>query len=84
MYTKNKLAFTFNFHPTKSFDGYFVPVEEEGTYSVVMSSDDEAFGGFNRVDKTYKYVAEKRKDDGRIGFYCYLPNRSAIVFKKDK
>ena len=84
MYTKNKLAFAFNFHPTKSYDSYFVPVEEEGTYSVVMSSDDESFGGFNRVDKTYKYVAAKRAADGKLGFDCYLPNRTAIVFKKDK
>ncbi len=84
IYTEKQVAFAFNFHPTKSFDGYLIPVEEVGTYSVILSSDDPEFGGFDRVDKTYKYEAKKRDEDGRIGFYCYLPQRTAIVFKKDK
>ncbi len=83
LYTKKKVAFAFNFSPDKSFENYFVPVEEEGFYSVILSSDDTEFGGFDRVDKNYRYKAEKTKDD-RLGFFCYLPNRTAIVFKKDK
>ncbi len=84
IYSKDQVLFAFNFHPTKSYDAYFVPTGEEGTYSVVMSSDDKKFGGFNRVDKKYKYVAKKRESDGLIGFECYLPNRTAVVFKKSK
>ncbi len=82
LYTKKSVAFAFNFHPTRSHDKYFIPVEEEGTYSVVLSSDDSEFGGFGRVDKTYRYKTETVAD-GRIGFFCYLPARTAIVFKKD-
>ena len=66
---------------TKSFDGYFIPVEKEGTYEIILSSDDGTYGGFNRVDTTYKYKAEKTPADW-VGFQCYLPSRSAIVFKK--
>ena len=81
MYNKGDVIFAFNFHPEKSFDGYFVPVLEEGEYKVIMSTDDSAFGGFDRVDKEYIYKAETTPDD-RKGFKCYLPSRSAIVFKK--
>ncbi len=83
IYTKKKLAFTFNFHPEKSFENYFVPVEEPGVYTAILSTDDPEFGGFNRVDKEYRYVAEKTADN-RLGFFCYLPSRTAIVFKKSK
>ena len=83
IYTKKRLAFAFNFHPDKSFTNYFVPVEEEGNYSVVLSSDDNNFGGFDRIDKSVKYKAEKTAD-GRIGFFAYLPSRCAIAYKKEK
>ncbi len=83
LYTKKNTVFAFNFHPESSFTNYFVPVEEEGVYSVVLSSDDKEFGGFERIDKQFKYTAERTKD-GRIGFFCYLPSRCAIVFKKQK
>ena len=83
MYLKGKIAFAFNFHPTKSFDGYFVPVAEEGTYQVILSSDDGLFGGYDRIDTDYQYKATETKD-GRIGFLCYLPCRSAMAFKKIK
>lgn len=83
MYTVGDLVFAFNFHPTQSFEGYFVPVGKRGTYEVVLSSDDGVFGGFDRVDHAVCYKAVP-SEDGRIGFTCYLPNRSVIVLKKIK
>ena len=83
IYTKGDTVFIFNFHPTKSFDGYFVPVGKEGTYKVVLSSDDGEFGGFSRVDTSVEYETFNTPI-GWIGFKCYLPNRSAIVLKKEK
>ncbi len=83
IYTKKRLAFAFNFHPDKSFTNYFVPVEDEGIYSVILSSDDKDFGGFDRIDKSFKYKAE-RTADGRMGFFAYLPSRCAIAYKKEK
>ena len=80
IYTKGDLAFAFNFHPTKSFDGYFIPVGTSGKYEIVLSSDDGVYGGFNRVDNGYKYDTYTTPDNW-VGFNCYLPSRSAIVFK---
>lgn len=81
IYTKGDAVFAFNFHPTKSFEGYFVSLNNNGTYRVVLSTDDEDFGGWSRVDKSVKYNTYKT-DDERVGFNCYLPSRTAIVFKK--
>ena len=80
IYTKGDLVFVFNFHPQKSFQNYFVPVEKAGEYKVVLSSDSAEFGGNDRVDGDYIYKAEKTED--RIGFGIYTPNRTAIVLKK--
>ncbi len=82
IYTKGDTVFIFNFHPTKSFEGYFVPVGQEGTYKVILSSDDAAFGGFDRVDTTQTYQTFKTPIDW-VGFPCYLPSRSAIVLKRE-
>ena len=81
IYTKGDFVFAFNFHPTKSFDGYFIPVGKAGNYGIVLSSDDGKFGGFGRVDTAYEYEASTTPADW-IGFQCYLPSRSAIVFRK--
>ncbi len=83
IYTKGKYVFAFNFHPHKSFDGYFVPVGNEGSgkYKTVLSTDDTVFGGFGRTatDITYDtYTADETKE----GFKCYLPSRCAVVFEK--
>ena len=83
IYSKGDLVFAFNFHPTKSFDGYFVPVGEKGQYEVILSSDDSVFGGYARVDTSVKYDACLALN-GFVGFQCYLPHRTAIVFKKIK
>ena len=80
-YTKGKTLFAFNFNPSKSFEGYFLETNCEGKYSVIFTTDDENFGGFSRIDKEYIYKTETL-DDGRTGFKCYLPSRTAVVFKR--
>ncbi len=81
IYSKGSVTFAFNFNPTRSFEGYFVPTETEGDYKVVLSSDDGQFGGFSRVDTSLRFKARKTPD-GRCGFMCYLPTRTAIAFKR--
>ncbi len=83
IFSKGKTVFAFNFHPEKSFDGYPVKVDKEGEYKAVLSTDASNFGGFDRVDTEYVYTAEKLFD-GSVGFKCYLPSRTATVFKKIK
>ncbi len=82
IYTKDDLVFIFNFHPTKSFDGYFVPVGLEGVYKVALSTDDGVFGGYSRIDKNYEYKAESTSSD-LCGFKYYLPSRTAVVLKRE-
>ncbi len=83
VYKKGGATFAFNFDPSKSHNGYFVPVAEAGEYCVVMSSDDYCYGGHGRVYHQ-SYHASKQSD-GRIGFQMYLPTRTAVIFcKKSK
>ena len=80
IYKKGGGEFIFNFDPDRSYEGYFVPVAEEGEYRVILSTDDYCYGGQGRVaHQSYQAV---RQPDGRIGFMIYLPNRTAIVLKK--
>ena len=81
IYNKGDVVFAFNFHPFKSFEGYFIPTPKKGNYKVILSSDEGIFGGQDRIDKNYKYKAEPDADK-RIGFNCYLPSRTVAVFKK--
>ena len=81
IYTKGDLVFIFNFHPTKSFEKYFIPVGKKGKYKVILSSDDGLFGGFSRVDTQITYQTFTTPDNWN-GFHCYLPNRSAIALKR--
>lgn len=83
IYTKGDFVFIFNLHPSKSFDGYFIPVGEEGEYRVVLSSDDSDFGGYSRVDTSVHYNTFTTPANW-IGFKCYLPHRTAIVLKKQE
>ncbi len=81
LYGKGNVVFAFNFDPTRSFEGYFVPVRTAGTYEVLLCTDEARFGGAERADVSYRYKATKR-EDGRIGFDCYLPSRCALVLRK--
>ncbi len=83
IYSKGDVVFAFNFNPTKSFEGYYIPTGKTGKYQVVLTTDDAQFGGFSRVNTSHKYEATKTPADWK-GFSCYLPARTALVFKKVK
>lgn len=76
--------FIFNFHPTKSFADYRVGVDVAGEYSVVLSSDEKRFGGFDRVDMNVKHTTtplewNNRKNWLHVRTCCGL--RSSIVLR---
>lgn len=72
-------VFVFNFNPNKSFEDYQIPVPE-GNYVVVLDSDADQYGGFNRVDDAMTYGTENL--DGESKIKLYIPNRMALVLRK--
>ena len=75
VYQKGHAVFAYNLHPADSYEGYVIPVPENGAYQVVMSTDDLCFGGHGRVwHETYE------AKDGAV--QLYLPSRTAVVLKK--
>lgn len=76
-YKKGSAFFAFNFHPSRSYEGLFLPVEEEGSYQVIQSSDDYCYGGYGRIHHI-SYEAKKNAD-GKMGIQVYLPSRTAMV-----
>ena len=81
VYMRGDLLFAFNFHPTRSLDGYLIRNADAGTYIPVMSTELAKYGGDERISMSCTYEAQKL-DDGMYGFKIYLPSRSAICLKR--
>ena len=81
-FEKKGCVFVFNFHPTRSQTGLFVPVPENGDYQVVLSTDDKVFGGYQNIDKTVIYHTWAHDPQMGDGFVIYLPARTAVVLRK--
>lgn len=74
------LVFIFNFHPSESYSDYRIGVEDAGTYRVVLSSDSESVGGFNRIDQSTRYFTTPMEWNGRKNWtHIYVPCRTALV-----
>ena len=82
-YERGGLVFAFNFHPTNSYEGYWLTVPSVGKYKVIMSTDEGDFGGYDRISKEYIYTAEKHPDK-KAKLQIYLPPRTAICLVKIK
>ena len=83
-FARGNLLYAFNFHPTESATKLFLHAHTTGAgdYKAVFSTDDELFGGQDRIDK--KYIYTTRSDKRGIGFEIYLPCRSAAAFRKKR
>ncbi|HBJ17573.1 MAG TPA: 1,4-alpha-glucan-branching enzyme [Clostridiales bacterium] len=78
-YYRHGLMFVFNFHFGNSLNNVLIPVHRPGEYTVVLSTDDEKYGGFGNVAK--KTYATKRFD-GRDYIELYIPARTGFVLKE--
>ena len=79
VFYRHGLLFALNFSPNQSLTNVLVPVKNNADYEVVLSSDDEKYGGQNLVEHiTYS----TKKFDGQNYVELYLPARTAIVLKE--
>ncbi len=81
VYERNGAVFVLNFSPTNSYEGYYVTLPKRGEYRVVLSTDDAAFGGWNRISKDYIYKSQ-RQPDGAHRIQVYLPARSGLCLTR--
>lgn len=78
-YERGDLIFVFSFHPTESYFGFPIPIPREGTYRILLDSDEKEFGGFERLDKSIAYPT-----DENMQVHLYIPNRVVIVIERKK
>lgn len=77
------LLFLFNFNSSQSFEGYAVGIEYPGSYRVVLCTDDNVYGGFDRISKEIDYNTIPEPWNNRKNkLLLYLPARTAYVLKR--
>ena len=75
--------FVFNFHPSRSYDGYRVDAPP-GTYRLALDSDAEIYGGHGRLepDQVYFTQPDGQEPGARHLLSLYLPTRTALVLRR--
>ncbi|MDB4576879.1 alpha amylase C-terminal domain-containing protein [Akkermansiaceae bacterium] len=73
-FERGGLVFAINLNPTESVSDYSFPIEGEGDYRLILSSDEKKFGGHDRTNATVTYPVVEGK------LTIYSPNRTVLVF----
>ena len=73
--------FIFNFSPVNSYTDYPVNVPE-GEYYIVLDTDWKEFDGFERNNRKVRHFT-LFSEEGKSVLRLYIPQRSAIVLKKN-
>ncbi len=81
VYERAGLVFALNFNPTESFEGYSMAVPSAGKYRVILSTDDNVFGGYDRISEEYIYTAEEH-EDGTYTLPIYIPSRTGMCLER--
>lgn len=83
-FSRGNLLFVFNFHPSNSYTDY--GIYTKGKYVVELDTDNEIFGGFNRIDRSITYMSqhpgERFPVNAPLLLKLYLPARTGLVFRK--
>ena len=81
-YERGVLLFVFNFNPSRSFPDYGIQVTP-GKFSIVLDTDDPAYGGTGNVDHTITYYTQRMGGvSGPNWLKLYLPARTALVLER--
>ena len=84
VYSHRNLLFVLNWHGEASIPDYELPVREKGKYSLVLSTDEERFGGLKRQEIGGEYFSfDVENDDGTTTskIKIYNTSRTAMVFE---
>jgi 1,4-alpha-glucan branching enzyme len=79
-FMRNEIVFVFNFHPRHSYENYRISAAP-GAYRLLLDSDDESYGGFDRQDAS---VIHETITDRIHRHYLslYLPARTAMALER--
>ena len=82
-FSRGELLFVFNFHNSYSEQRFFLHAHTtgEGSYRVILSTDEERFGGRELIDHDYIYQTVYSEGRG-LGFDVYSPCRTAMVLER--
>ena len=78
-FIRGNLLFIMNFSPDQSWTDYGVPAAA-GSYGVILDSDNQQFGGQNRIDDSTRYFTSPQENGHQL--QVYLPARTGIVLQK--
>ena len=83
-FERGELIFIFNFHSTKSVTDYPILVPPGTPYTIALDTDEEQFGGQNRIDRKqiFNLLTEMRGNERVNIVKIYLPCRTAMVLKR--
>lgn len=84
IYVRGAYVFIYNFNPTQSFVDYKFPAPA-GKYEVVLTSDEERFGGQGLIDMNVAHFTMCDPEfnfDGRGWLSQYIPTRTAMILRK--
>ena len=82
-FSRGGLLFVFNFHNSYSEQSFFLHAHTtgEGSYKVILSTDEKRFGGPGLIDHDYIYQTAYTEGRG-LGFNVYSPCRTAMVLER--
>ena len=82
-FSRGRLLFVFNFHNSYSEPAFFLHAHTtgEGSYRVILSTDEFRFGGPGLIAHDYIYRTGYHEGRG-LGFEVYSPCRTAMVLEK--
>ena len=77
------MLFIFNFHPDKSYENYQIGTFWKSDHFIVYESDEERFGGFQRLNSAHRIWFELQENQGAHqrphSIRLYLPARTCII-----
>ena len=78
-FSRGDLVFVFNWHPSRSIPDYEIPVQLPGRYRILLSTDEERFGGQGRIGLTDDHFTSPYPAGGQC-MRIYNVCRTACVF----
>jgi 1,4-alpha-glucan branching enzyme len=80
VYRRGPLVFAFNFHPTRSYSDWRIPVPDATDYRLILTSDAKQFAGPGIVAESMNFPWQPKEAAGRSqSIQIYVPARSALV-----